>query len=282
MHGQNPYEDWDGKMYCGTTDAAVTLRANRTQGFMAAYTFTLVLGGWLRILYNGRELTLAPGDLYIYSPGLFVSIVEVSPDYRGICLLADMHTTIEIPAVRDLIRIANAPLLQMRQPVQRLAEADAQKLEDLMHEIIEYIGSNHIYKKEILKMLYAVFLLNVQDIQNKKPAERTISQRAEDVFIGFIRIVTEQFIEHRNIEYYASQLNISPVYLSRIVRQVSGSTVVDYINQMLLMEAVYLLRTTQLSVAQVADRLQFADAASFSKFFSRLKGVPPKAFREGA
>ena len=64
-----------------------------------------------------------------------------------------------------------------------------------------------------------------------------------------------------------------------IVRQLTGRTVVDYVNQMLLMEASFLLRTSSLSVTQVADRLSFADTASFCKFFTRLRGQSPKSYR---
>lgn len=67
--------------------------------------------------------------------------------------------------------------------------------------------------------------------------------------------------------------------LSRVVRQVTGRTVIDYINQMLLMEASFLLRTTSMSITQIADRLHFADSPSFSKFFSRLKGLSPKEYK---
>ena len=66
-----------------------------------------------------------------------------------------------------------------------------------------------------------------------------------------------------------------------MVRQVTGRTVVDYINQMLLMEASFLLQTSRLSITQIADRLHFADTPSFSKFFHRMKGVSPKEFRKG-
>ena len=69
------------------------------------------------------------------------------------------------------------------------------------------------------------------------------------------------------------------VYLSRVVRQVSGRTVVDYINQMLLMEASFLLRTSDQSITQIAARLHFADTPSFSKFFSRMKGLSPRDYR---
>lgn len=279
MVGQLPYEQWDGRMYCRETDAAVTFRTNKTQGFMAAYTFTLVTGGWITIVYNGRELTLRPNDLYIYSPGLEVTILTASDDYRGICLLADEHLTIESPTVRDLVNIAYAPIVQLHEPKIALSPADARRLGDKMHEIIDYLHSEHIYKTKILQMLYAVFLLDVQNAQDKAIAQRQVSQRVEEIFLGFVRLLPQHFAEHHDITFYSSELNISPVYLSRVVRQVSGRTVVDYINQHLLMEASYLLRTTSLSITQIADQLHFADTPSFSKFFSRKKGVTPKDYR---
>jgi len=106
MHGGLPFKNWNGRIYCNTTDASITFRANETHGYMAAYTFTLVVEGWLSIIYNGQELTLHPDDMYIYSPGLAVTIISASDDYRGICLLADEHISTELPTVRDMVHIA--------------------------------------------------------------------------------------------------------------------------------------------------------------------------------
>lgn len=281
MYGELPYEQWDGRMYCVETDAAITFLANRTQGFMAAYTFTLVTEGRLTMAYNGQELTLQPNDLYIYSPGLEVTILIVSEDYHGICLLADEHVTIESPTVHDLVNIAYAPIVQLHQPKIALSTDDASRLKDKMHEMIGYLRSDHIYKTKILQMLYAVFLLDIQNAQAKAISERRMSQRVEEIFIGFIRLLPQHFAEHHDIAFYASSLNVSAVYLSRIVRQVTGRTVVDFINQHLLMEASYLLRSTTFSINRIADLLHFADTPSFSKFFSRLKGLSPRAYREG-
>lgn len=279
MHGVEPIGNWDGKIYCNETDAAITYRANETHGYMAAYTFTLVLEGWLTIIYNGQELTLHPDDLYMYSPGLPVTIVSASDDYHGICLLADEHTTIESPTVHDLVHIAYAPIVQLHEPKLKLSHDDVQRLGDKMREIRDYLHSDHIYKEKILQMLYAVFLLDLQDAQEKAIPQRTVPQRVEEIFIGFLRLLPLHFAEHHDIGFYASQLNISTVYLSRVVRQVTGRTVIDYINQFLMMEASFLLRTSQLSVNQIAERLHFADLASFSKFFSRQKGMSPKDYR---
>lgn len=149
-----------------------------------------------------------------------------------------------------------------------------------MREIIDYIHSDHIYKSEVLRMLYSIFLLDLQNAQQHAIVHRQTPQRVEEIFIGFIRLLPRYFVEHHDIPFYASKLHISPVYLSRVVRQVTGRTVVDYINQMLLIEASFLLKTTQLSIAQIADYLHFADTPSFSKFFSRMKGMSPKEYRK--
>lgn len=280
MHDQIPTKDWDGKIFCTQTDAAITFRTNKIQGFIAAYTFTLVIKGTLNIIYNDKELTLRTDDLYIYSPGIPVSIVSASNDYHGICLLADEHTTIEMPTVRDLINIAYIPIVQLHEPKVTLPHSEAQRLANKMFEIIGYLHSDHIYKQEILRLLYGVFLLDVQNAQQRAIVHRQTPKRLEEIFIEFIRLLPKHFAKHHDIAFYASKLNISSVYLSRVVRQVSNRTVIDFINQMLLMEASFLLRTTSLSITQIADRLCFADTPSFSKFFSRLKGMSPREYRE--
>ncbi len=282
MHGTVPFPGWDGKLYCAETDAAITYRANITRGYMAAYTFTLILEGSLTIVYNGHEIALRPNDLYYYSPGMSVAIVSASSDYHGICLLADEETTLRIPSARDLVSLAYTPVVQLHEPKVTLAIDAAGRLAGRMREIVALLHSSHIYREEILLLLYAVFLLDLQGAQEQAIRTHTVPHRTEEIFFGFMRLLPRHFADHHDIGFYASQLNITPDYLSRIVRRVAGRTVVDYINQLLVMEATYLLSTSTLSISQIADRLQFADTPSFSKFFSRLIGQSPKAYREKA
>ena len=279
MHGEMPTADWDGKLFCDKTDADRTFLTNKIQGFLAAYTFTLVIQGQLTIVYNDRELMLQADDLFFYSPGMSVTIIAASADYQGLCLLADENATIELTTVRDLVYIAYAPIVQLHEPKLALPYVEALRLAERMYEIINYLHSEHLYKTEILRLLYAIFLLDVQNAQQHAIIHRQTPQRVEEIFIGFIRLLPQYFAEHHDIGFYASALNISSVYLSRVVRQVTGRTVVDYINQMIVMEASFLLRTSTMNITQIADQLHFADTPSFSKFFSRLKGVSPREYR---
>jgi len=275
-----PEKGWKDGMYCLETDAAKILRTNLMHGFLACFAFMVVDKGWMTIHYNGRELTLHPNDLYVYSPGLPVTVIATSDDFHGYCLMVDEHVTIEAPSVRDLVHLAYLPIVQLHEPKQTLAAEGAQHLITKMREIIGYLHSDHIYKGEVLRMLYSIFLLDLQNAQNRAIVHRETSSRIEEIFIGFIRLLSRHFADHHDIAFYAGRLHITPAYLSRVVRQVTGRTVIDYINQMLLMEATFLLKTTQQSITQIADHLHFADTPSFSKFFSRLKGMSPKEYRK--
>ena len=221
-------------------------------------------------------------DLYLYSPGMQVNILSASDDYHGICLLADEDTTLRIPSARDLVSLAYKPIVQLHEPKVTLSEEFAIRLARKMFEITDVIHSNHIYRQQLLQMLYAVFLLDLQGAQDEVIHKHYIPQRMEELFISFMRILPHHFAEHHDIGFYASQLHITGDYLSRIVRRVSGRTVLDYINQLLVMEASYLLSTTSLSIAQIAERLHFADTPSFSKFFLRLKYQTPREYRKGS
>ena len=276
-----PEKGWNEGMYCIETNAEIILRTNLTKGFVSCFAFMLVDKGWMTIHYNGRELTIHPNDLYVYSPCLPVSVMATSDDFHGFCLMADEHVTIEAPSVHDLVYLAYMPIVQLHEPKQTLASDSVKHLLMKMREIISYIHSDHIYKGEVLRMLYSIFLLDLQNAQQRAIVHRQTPQRVEEIFIEFIRLLPRYFAQHHDIPFYADQLHISTVYLSRVVRQVTGRTVIDYINQMLLIEATFLLKTSQLSISQIADYLHFADTPSFSKFFLRLKGMSPKEYRKG-
>ena len=53
--------------------------------------------------YNGREVHYTKDDLIIYTPGIVVSVIDISDDYRSICLVADKDFAFESPTMRDAL-----------------------------------------------------------------------------------------------------------------------------------------------------------------------------------
>ena len=280
MHGRPPYEGWDGYIICNDTDGAITFRTNKTQGFISAYTFTLVLKGWLSIRYNGFEITLVPGDLYFYLPGLPVSVISSSDDYRGICLLADERLSFDISAERDLSGVVFRPAVELHEPKLHLPLSTASSILAILEQIRDYCFSDNKSKEGIVRHLYAVFLYDLKNFLDVSSGDAAVSRHLEEQYITFLKLLPAHFAQHHDIPFYADAMGITSIYLSRIVRKLSGRTVVEHINELLLREAKMLLKTTGLNLVQIADRLHFADAPSFSRFFSRMAGVSPGQYRK--
>ena len=276
-----PKGEWDGNIICLETNVEWTFDTNKTHAFLSCYTYPIVTRGWVTIVYNNRELTLHQGDLYTYSPGFEVTVLASSSDYSGICLLADEQFTLELPSVHDSIRAAYLSVVELQQPVLTLSDDDYRHILELMQLALRYQQSSLPNSNESLRMLYSIFLNDLTGLMERTIHEYRFPKRVEELFLAFLHLLPRHFIEHHDIGFYASELCITTTYLSRIVRQVSGGrTVVDYINQMLLMEASYLLRQTSLSVAQIAEQLHFAETTTFARFFQRMKGMTPREFRK--
>lgn len=267
------------ELYCTESNTRLTFLTNLMQETLAGYSYTLVNDGWLELLYNDRKLMLQKGDLLIYSPGVKIRIINGSTDYHSVCLVIDEQAALEIPAVRNVVHTAYQPIAELGRPIIHLSEQQAAHFWQHMHEIIRYQHSVHRYLHEVLRTLFTQFVLDLMDVMAQNIGPRQVSERTMEQFIAFMRLLTKHFIAHHDIGFYAEQLHITPIHLSRIVRHITGHTVVDYINQMLLMEASWLLQTTDLNIAAIAERLHFADQSSFGRFFTRMKGIAPKAYR---
>ena len=267
------------EIFCCHNDAEKTFLTNKLRESLDCYTYTIVTSGWVDIVSNGQEMRLNKDDFYTYAPGFSISIKQASADYHSICLLADEQATFDLPIVRHAIRAAYFPAVQLGEPKLHLTSEAASRMADRMNLVIAYLQGDHLFRTESLRMLYSLFLLDVMDIMERTLTHAIVSDRTENIFINFIRLLPDNFIEHHDVGFYADRLFITPTHLSRVIRKITGRTVVHYIDQMLLMEAVWLLQTTDLSIAAVAEQLHFADQSSFGRFFTRMKGIGPKAYR---
>jgi len=267
-------------IYCMEVGASESFYWNKIMGRCACNVIVLVTRGTLALRYDEQELVLKANDLFVYVPGMTSHIHSASADYHAFCLLTDEDYTLDTPAARSIIRAAYLSTVHQYTPVFSLPEGHARHLEELMRSIIRYIESEHLYKKQALRMSYSLFLLDVMDAQQHAKVVMKLPGHAEDIFIDFMKLLREHYAIHHDIAFYASQLHISTTYLSRIVKQVSGRTVVHHINQLVVMEAAWLLQQSDLSIEQISNKLNFATQSSFTKFFTRMKGAPPMVYRK--
>ena len=280
QYGKSHYKDWEGRFLSLETDKETLMRTNTLPGTLAVYSFIIVLRGRFTALYSGQEITIERNHLFVYMPGFPISVKEVSEDYASLCLVADESFTVETPSIRNAVRSALLPIFEMRQPVVGISQEESERLSKLIRIAGEYLVSENPLRKEMLGNLYAIFLMDLSSILSKQTKRGGFGKRTEELFMNFIDLLPKHFVREHGIEFYADALNVTPTYLSRAVRQVSGRTVVEYINRLLLMEAIWLLESTALSIDEIAERINYADSTTFGRFFFRMKGVTPREYRK--
>lgn len=267
------------EIFCVEGDMHTAFHTNQMTDTLDCYTFTIIDRGRMTLIHNGKEVSLASGDIYCYTPGTECTVVSCTHGFRSFVLMADAMLTLSSPIVRMMIHATYFSELMVGEHKMHLKADDARHLTGIIRSIIGYQRRPHRFRVSAINTLYTLFLLDLMDIQEKTAYRPHFSERTEQLFIEFIQLARLHFIEHRDLAFYAHRLNITPVYLSRIVKRVSGHTVVNYLNHLVLMEAMHQLLGTDLTIAKIAECLHFADQSSFTKFFIRMRGVGPKKFR---
>lgn len=272
-------ETWDNKLTCALTDKHLTMLSNEITGSLKWYSFTLVTEGRIILDNGGGEMIFTPHEMFVFYPGSPIFIHQVSDDYKGICLIIDEEMAHDTQAFRNLIKASVIPLSNYGNSKVTLLPDDAQRLQSLMLLIRQYIMQPLSLKSEILEHLYSVFINDLISIQSFEKTRLSMSRQSEEIFVSFYTLLTNNYLEHRDLKFYADSLFITTTYLSRIVKQITGRTVMECINELLAMEAIRLLKSTALTVEQIADQLHFATSASFDKFYKRMRGTTPLSMR---
>jgi AraC-like DNA-binding protein len=137
-----------------------------------------------------------------------------------------------------------------------------------------------LYGKELLYHTFYLFLYEVYGISKKYavPFHHHVT-RKENLVKNFTLLVQKQFRLLRNVNKYAAQLNITPKYLTETVKEITGKTAGEIIDDFVLLEAKLLLDNPVLSIAEIADELHFSDQSFFGKYFKRHTGLSPKEYR---
>ena len=93
------------------------------------------------------------------------------------------------------------------------------------------------------------------------------------------RYIDKNIYNGISTEGLSSKFFFSKAYISRIFRKEFGITPKQYISERRIVAAKYLLASTELSIAQIADRLSYADSKHFANAFRDAEGVSPSDYR---
>ena len=168
-------------------------------------------------------------------------------------------------------------------PVWNIEPEDTALIIQLIHLLSQRVKNyaTHPFGREILIHEFNIFLFEIGGIVQKySQMTRLTFSRQERLAIRFSNLVQQQFREVRTVKKYADQLNVTAKYLTETVKECSGKTAGEIINELVILEARFLLRKSELTIAEIAETLNFSDQSFFGRYFKRQTGMSPKMFRK--
>lgn len=226
------------------------------------------------------EYHLKRDSLIVIQPNNFIVGASLSEDFQAIQVLVS-HDAVEkiMPKLTDML----PTLLSNRtDPVVQLAPKEAEGIRAFYKFIrLKLDGPETPFRThKILSMLEAA-LYELMDIRLvHDTASQTRPSRSEEIVARFILSVCRNFRTERQVAFYAKEMCITPKHLSTVCKEVSGRTASEWIDSYVMMEAKMLLRTTDMTIQEIATQLHFANQSFFGKYFKHHCGLSPSAFRE--
>lgn len=162
----------------------------------------------------------------------------------------------------------------------------------LISSTIKYLVENNINLREIFGNIYSVY---------RKMAALDTLEAIEDYLLVFYRkiitylsglggdevrhidkilgYINENYKKEINFEDMAESIGISYSYIRKIIKDVTDSNLIDYINSLRIGEAKRLLRATSMSVSEISAAVGYNNVQSLTRFFKKFEGIPPGEYR---
>ncbi len=106
------------------------------------------------------------------------------------------------------------------------------------------------------------------------------STHQEQVTDDFFRLLHTFYRKERKPDFYADKLYLSTKYLTKILKKVTGLTLYAWICEFIIKEAKIMLNSTNASILQISDELNFPNSSYFTRYFKKYTGMTPLEFRK--
>ncbi len=228
---------------------------------------------------DGNKYEIKPPCIFFMSPGQAHKI-EFSSDIEGFIFIftpefylinqTNQNRLIEFPFFFT-IRQDNPPL-------NLIDENEVLFLESLFKRGISEIAKGESFSVELLRSVLDLILTSCSVLY--KTDENLLTKGKGHIVVKkFFQLVEENYQQNWSVAGYADQMAITPNHLTQTVNQLTGKTSSQIIKSKQVLEIKRLLVHTNLSVTEIATRLNFTDQSYFTKFFKREAGVSPLQYR---
>jgi AraC-like DNA-binding protein len=145
-------------------------------------------------------------------------------------------------------------------------------MKEIVFKMIQESENKYSSKMELLKRYFKIFLIYITRglDENIGHAEQS---RETELVKRFMDSLEKNFKEKKQVSDYANQLLVTPNYLNRIVKRMTGMSAGHQIRQRVVLEAKRMGRYSEAGMKEIAYNLGFLDIAHFSRFFKTFGGL---------
>ena len=243
--------------------------------------------GYIEASMNEQKYDVKAGDIFFYTPISLIHILNTSKDLEAIVFRACSDFTIPLIKkthnAKDLLLMPNNPyatlnheqFLSIKQfMIYSIKTIQAYTLEKdinkkcILEALIKSLGETLYYKA--IYIYFSKIRLNY--------VQQTLDRR--DVILqNFIFSLYHNYNKKREVSYYADEQCISSRYFSTIIKEKSGKTALEWIIQMVIINAKQMLEYSNASIKEITTKLNFPTQSFFGRYFKQYVGVSPKKYR---
>ncbi len=254
-----------------------------------AYIAIFCKSGALDFEVNLRSYPVKKGTLFISTPGNIVKINKpTSEDGRKFEFIVVAISKEYLSSISfDFKKIFDDRMKLLTEPCVQLDDRNIAFCVKYLELFGEIISSDVPNKKDAVRSLIASLFYVLGGLMEKN-ANRTpesvrcqVNSRVKLIFEHFMSLVTEHHTTERNMAFYARRLGLTPKYLSKLIKQVSGRSAPDWIDSFVILEAKNMLKYTDNSIKEIVFKLHFPNPSVFYKFFKAHTGMTPSEYRNG-
>ncbi len=166
-------------------------------------------------------------------------------------------------------------------PVLRLNIKEQGAVESILRKMIEeYENKTEGYQTYLRLLLVELLLYIYRHIKKNKIEPIEYPNSLHEKVSEIVRYINSHYMDVLTLQSLSKQFHISPYYLSRVYKEVTGFSFVEYLNQVRINEAQKLLKTTNLNVTSIAEKVGYENPTHFGRVFKTITGTSPLKYRK--
>lgn len=250
------------------------------------FVIVACIEGEIQLNINKKNYQLQAGEAFVCLPTMIMSNMQFSPQHK-VSLIGFSTKFLQQTVKRE--KAAEKALYYLyKNPV--FAQSSEEKTKDnqifnLYYQLImdKIDDSSHRYRQEILGYLFSALfhemLAGIQKHFNETEEIGTEATRSKQIFRLFMEKLATDGGIHRSVSYYADRLCYSAKYVSAAIKEVSGHTPTEWINEYAIEQIKYQLKHSEKSIKEIAEMFNFPNQSFFGKYVKAHIGMSPAQYR---